>query len=153
MKKLLIILTLCASSLFAKAQIEEPVKWSYGSKKISETEGVLFLKATINEGWHLYSAYQGLGGPVKTSFKFKPSKDYLKVGKITEPKPNTVFSQTFGINVSSFEKEVVFQQRVKLRQFKQEKPVVINGSVEFMACTDHKCLSPETVDFSITLNK
>jgi DsbC/DsbD-like thiol-disulfide interchange protein len=153
MRKLAIILMYCASSLFAKAQIEEPVKWSYGSKKISETEAVLFLKATINDGWHLYSAYQGAGGPVKTSIKFELSKEYIKVGRIEEPKPITAFSQTFGINVSSFEKEVVFQQRIKLRHPQGDKPVVVTGSVEFMACTDHKCLSPETVDFSITLNK
>lgn len=151
MKNLIITLIFFASSLFAKAQIEEPVRWSYASKKISGTEAMILIKATIDEGWHIYSTYQKSGGPVKTSFKFKPSKDYLKVGKVLEPTPKTSFEKTFGINVSSFEKEVVFQQKIKLRQVKGDKPLLVNGAVEFMACTDHKCLSPETVDFSVTI--
>ena len=55
MKKLIlsaIALVLCIS---VKAQIEAPVKWSYAAKRLSNTEAVVFLRATIQDGWHIYS--------------------------------------------------------------------------------------------------
>jgi hypothetical protein len=39
----------------ANAQVKSPVRWSYASKKISATEAVVFLKATIDKDWHIYS--------------------------------------------------------------------------------------------------
>jgi len=145
-KKIILIATLfLICTITVKAQIETPVKWSYASKKISQTEAVVMLKATIDEGWHIYSVNQRKGGPVKTSFKFKSSKDYVRLGKVTEPEPQTAFNSTFGINVSSFEKEVIFQQKFKLKA----RETTIKGSLEYMACNDHQCLSPETIQFSI----
>ncbi|SEN01143.1 hypothetical protein SAMN05216436_11098 [bacterium A37T11] len=75
------------------AQIEAPVKMSYVAKRTSATEAVLFFKATIDEGRHIYSVNQGDGGPIKTSFKFTPSKDYSKTGKVIEPKLHTAFEE------------------------------------------------------------
>jgi hypothetical protein len=46
---------LLLSALKGSAQILKPVKWSYGAKKISATEAVVFIKANIDGGWHLYS--------------------------------------------------------------------------------------------------
>ena len=39
----------------ASAQIQEPVKWSTAYKRLSDTEGEISIKATIQTGWHLYS--------------------------------------------------------------------------------------------------
>lgn len=146
MRKIIII---CLLALFIKtsgmAQVLTPVKWSYAAKKLSATEAVLLFRATIEDGWHIYSVNQGEGGPVKTSFTFTSSSDYNKTGKVTEPKPHTSFDKTFGINVSSFEKEVIFQQKIKLKA----KEVTVKGSLEYMVCNDHQCLPPETVEFSI----
>jgi hypothetical protein len=103
MKKLLLLVTAFAISIGAHAQIEAPVKWSYGAKKINSTEAVVLLKATIQKGWHIYSMHVKDGGPIKTSFTFSPSKGYGLVGKATEPTPLTKYEKSFTMNVSYFE--------------------------------------------------
>lgn len=146
MKKLTLILTVFLFSVLgASAQIEDPVTWSYGQKKISKTEAIIYLKATIQDGWHIYSQNIKPGGPVKTSFTFAPSKDYVKVGKTTEPAAINKFEKVFDMNVGYFEKQVIFQQKVKLL-----KPnAIVKGKLEFMVCNDSKCLPPAEVAFSV----
>ncbi|MDR6782137.1 DsbC/DsbD-like thiol-disulfide interchange protein [Pedobacter africanus] len=145
MKNLILLTVGLLFSLTASSQILKPVKWSYAAKKTSKTEATLFLKATIDEGWHLYSQYMADGGPVKTSFKFASSKAYSPVGKTTEPKPIVKFEKSFDMNVSYFEKSVIFQQKVKLTGAN----ATVKGTLEYMVCDDSQCLPPETVEFSI----
>ena len=150
MKKILFAVSAILLSIGAKAQIEAPVKWSYAAKKVSSTEAVVFLKATINDGWHIYSLNVKDGGPIKTSFKFTASKEYSAIGAPAEPTPVTKFEKAFNMNVSYFEKSVVFQQKIKL---KSAKASVVKGQLEYMTCNDKKCLPPEDLDFSIPLGK
>jgi len=150
MKRLILAAAILAISFGAKAQIEAPVKWSYAAKKTSATEAVVFLKATIDQGWHIYSLNVKDGGPIKTSFTFAKSPDYTLVGKPSEPKPITKYEKTFSMNVSYFEKEVVFQQKIKLNS---PNASVVKGKLEYMTCNDHKCLPPDDIEFSIPLGK
>ncbi|MNY07973.1 disulfide bond corrector protein DsbC [compost metagenome] len=85
------------------------------------------------------------GGPVKTSFNFAASKSYKPVGKTIEPKPIVKFEKSFDMNVSYFEKSVIFQQKVKLTG----ATATVKGTLEYMVCDDSQCLPPETVEFSI----
>lgn len=137
-------------SFGAFAQIETPVKWSYAAKRISATEAVVFLKATIQDGWHIYSMDVKEGGPIKTSFTFPASKEYTLVGTPTEPTPVTKYEKSFSMNVSYFEKAVIFQQKIKI---KSANATVVKGQLEYMTCNDKKCLPPEDVDFSIPVGK
>jgi hypothetical protein len=148
MKRILLITVILCGFLFANGQILNPVKWSYGSKRLSNTEGVVFLKATIDDGWHVYSQTVPDGGPVKTSFTYNPSKSFSLVGNTQEPKPTTRFEKVFSMEVGYFENSVIFQQRVKL---KKKGPVTVNGSLEFMTCNDEKCIQPQQIPFSITI--
>lgn len=148
MKKFALILILMVASFTgAFSQILTPVKWEFGAKKINDTEAVVFMKAVIDEGWHIYSQTVGDGGPIKTSFTFTKSNDFTLVGKTAEPKPKTKFEQVFDMDVPYFNKEVVFQQRVKL----SKGQTVVKGVVEFMACDATQCLPPEDVAFSISI--
>lgn len=70
MKKILLVLMAVFAGRAAFAQIESHVTWAYAAKKVSATEAVILLRATMDDGWHIYSAYQKDGGPIKTSFKF-----------------------------------------------------------------------------------
>jgi DsbC/DsbD-like thiol-disulfide interchange protein len=145
MKKLLLVLAVMFAGRGAFAQVEGHVTWAYAAKKVSATEAVILLKATIDEGWHIYSLNVKDGGPIKTSFKFAPSKEFTLVGKTTEPTPITRFEKAFSMNVSYFENSVVFQQKVKLKG----KKATVKGSLEFMTCNDQKCLPPDNVDYSV----
>jgi thiol:disulfide interchange protein DsbD len=150
MKKLLFLAALWIISLGAYAQIETPVKWSYGAKKISSTEAVIFIKATIQSGWHIYSINVKDGGPIKTSFTFAPSKEYALIDKVAEPTPLTKYEKAFSMNVSYFENSVIFQQKIKL---KSANTTVVKGQLEYMTCNDKKCLPPEDLDFSVSIAK
>ena len=148
MKKLLFLVAVFLVSTGAYAQIESHVKWAYAAKRISPTEAVVLLRATIDDDWHIYSVNQKDGGPVKTSFTFTPSKEYSLIGKPAEPTPVTKFEKAFGIDVSYFEKTVTFQQKVKL---KSAKETTVTGKLEYMTCNDKKCLPPDDIDFSVTI--
>jgi len=147
MKKATILLfTLLLTSVAgAFAQIETPVTWSYAAKKVSKTEAIIYLKATIENGWHIYSLNQKSGGPIKTTVTFDPSKDYTKVGLTTEPKPVVKYEKVFSMNVNYFEKQVIFQQKIKI----PKGSAAVKGKIEFMVCNDSKCLPPDEVSFSV----
>ncbi|WCT14101.1 protein-disulfide reductase DsbD domain-containing protein [Mucilaginibacter jinjuensis] len=145
MKKLLIAAIVLLFAINTQAQILTPVKWSYAAKKVSATEAVVFFKATIDEGWHVYSQTVKDGGPVKTTITFTPSKEYTLDGATAEPTPVTRFEKAFSMNVSFFEHSVIFQQKIKLKAGQ----TVVKGQLEYMTCNDHQCLPPDDVDFSI----
>lgn len=127
------------------AQILNPVKWTFAAKKTGKNEAVLFLKATIDKGFHLYSQNIGEGGPLPTTFTFTPSKAYTVVGKTAEPKAISAFDKTFNMNLNYFDKEVVFQQKIKLTA----GATTVKGLVEFMSCDDMQCTPPQEVEFAI----
>lgn len=146
MKKITLVLSMVLFTIAgAFAQIEKPVTWSYAAKKVSKTEAILYIKATIEDKWHIYSQNIKDGGPVKTTFTFSPSKDFGLVGKTTEPKAVVKYESTFKMNVSYFENSVIFQQKIKLNK----ATTTVKGKVEFMVCNDKQCLPPEEVEFSV----
>jgi DsbC/DsbD-like thiol-disulfide interchange protein len=147
MKKILFIAVAMMFSMQLHAQILTPVKWAYGFKKTGKQEAVIFIKATIDEGWHVYSQTVKDGGPVKTTFTFAASKAYTLVGKTQEPTPITRYEKVFSMNVSFFEKSVIFQQKVRLKTGQ----ATIKGTLEYMTCNDKQCLPPETVEFSVAV--
>ena len=146
-KLMITIVALWGAISLANAQILKPVKWSYAAKKINATEAVVMIKATIDEGWHVYSQTVKEGGPVKTTFTFEPAATYTLIGRTIEPTPKTKFEQVFNMDVSSFEHEVIFQQKIKLKAAR----VTVKGKVEYMTCNDKQCLPPEDIDFSIII--
>ena len=116
-------------------------------KKLNSKEAVVFLKADMDAGWHIYSQHVGEGGPVKTTIKFQASPDFALKGNTLEPKPITKMEQVFGMEVSYFEKIVIFQQRITLKKGQ----TTIKGSIGYMTCNDEKCLPPATEEFSVAI--
>lgn len=145
MKKITMAILFLVIGTALHAQMLTPVHWSYGAKRISKTEAVVFIKATIDDGWHVYSQFVKDGGPVKTTITFSPSKDYAVSGATIEPKPVTVYEKTFGMDVSYFESSVIFQQKVKLKADK----TTVKGKLEYMTCNNKQCLPPDDIEFSI----
>ena len=146
MNKVFLTCSLLLFSISATfAQLESPVTWSYAAKKINATSAEIYIKANIDEGWHLYSQFLKPGGPSKTKIAFNASKDFALVGTTTEPKAITYFDKNFKMNVSYFADQVVFKQKVKLNA----KTTVVKGKIEYMVCDDSKCLPPDEISFSI----
>lgn len=148
MKKNLILFLICSFfTLKGFGQIYHPLKWSYAAKKTSKTEAVVFVKATLEKGWHLYSQFVERGGPQPTKFTFEKSNTYILAGDTKEPKAIVRLEPTFMMEVGFFENSVIFQQKVKLNG----KKAVVKGKVKFMVCNDKMCLPPDEVEFTINI--
>jgi DsbC/DsbD-like thiol-disulfide interchange protein len=143
----LILALVVVTAVSAFAQLENPVTWQYAAKRLNKNEAVLYIKANIEPNWHMYSQNLKPGGPNKTTFTFAPSKDYVLLGKTAEPKPISKYEKVFKMDVSYFEDEVVFTQKVKLNK----ATTTVKGKVEFMVCDDKSCLPPSEVSFSIPI--
>ena len=150
MKKISLLIVVLMFSIVANARIETPVRWSQCSKRISDTETMLLLRARIQPGWHIYAQAFKPGGPINTSFKFTSSKTYTLVGKPIEPTPKTKYEEGFKMNVGYFEKEVVFQQKIKI---KSTSSTEVKGVLEYAVCNKVGCLPPEELAFNIPINK
>jgi len=148
MKKIILIIGLLLGvTITTQAQILHPVKWSYAAKKINATEAVILLKAAIEDGWHIYSAYQKGDEEMKTKVTFNPSKAYVPVGAVAEPASKSKYEKALEMDVNYFEGQVIFQQKIKLKMAK----ATVSGKVGFMACDAHQCLPPDEVSFTVSI--
>ena len=146
--KLLPILLILLASLVTtgvKAQIQRPVKWSFSADQ-KGSEATLILSAKIEKGWHLYGQNIAPGGPIPTSFKFNPDRNYTVAGKTSEPAAEEVYDPNFDMKVTYFTDDAVFRQKVKLNT---GESFSVKGVVEFMVCNDQMCLPPDEVEFEI----
>ncbi len=151
MKRLAFLLPILLFAATTFAQIVKPVKWSFETKKISDTEFDLIATAKLDKGWYIYSQnIVGDDGPIPTKFTFKTTPQYQLVGG----KPNEVsdhkksgFDDIFQMNVTKFSESVQFVQRVKLNAANAQ----ISGSVEFMSCDNEKCLPPSDEPFNFNV--
>jgi len=148
MKRLLpIFFTLL--SVISSAQILDPVIWEFSQSKISQFEVELQFNASIDDGWHLYSQLIEDDGPVPTSFIFKESENFEKVGETEEEIPMEVFDPIFEMDLKYFEGEVIFSQKIKILN---PNSFTIEGEINFMSCDEAQCVFPMPVPFSFTIN-
>jgi DsbC/DsbD-like thiol-disulfide interchange protein len=148
MKKLLVALCLFALPALASAQLADPVKWTFKTKKIDAKNYDVIATATIEKGWHLYAQDAG-EGPIPTSFKFAKNPLVATTGKIKEDgKLKKAFDKNFDSELKYYENTVNFVQRVTV---KGKAATKLKGSVEFMVCDDHQCLPPTEVEFAFDL--
>ncbi len=129
----------------SQQKILDPVKWNFELKKISKKRAELIITAEIGEGWHLYSAYVGEGGPKPSKLFFDENQNIELIDSIIESgEKEDVYDSTFEMPVSYFGDKVVFIQKIKLDKKNQN----ISGSFEYMVCNDNQCVSL-TEDFQI----
>ena len=124
----------------------DPVKWDITA---AEEEGIILVefKATLDEGWAIYSQFTEEGGPLPTEFFFDEGDQYERVGSVEEKgKKKEGPDPLFDVTVIKFlESPVSFLQKIKIK----EPGVPIRGAISFMACNDKTCLPPEEVPFKI----
>jgi thiol:disulfide interchange protein DsbD len=135
-------------SIITKAQVYNPVKWKTSVEKISDTDYNLVTKATIENGWHLYSQNVPEDGPNPTVFTFSKTSDYQLAGNVIEDKGKTVNDVVFKMQIKFFENQATFKQRIKVIG---TKPFQVKGELEFMACNDESCLPPMYEDLLFTI--
>ncbi|MGB1312846.1 MAG: cytochrome c biogenesis protein CcdA [Bizionia paragorgiae] len=149
MKNLILILAL-AIGFNAYSQIYDPVDWETSVEKISETDYILVVNATIEKGWHLYSQNVPEDGPIPTTFTFETKDSAELIGAVSEEEGMTIDDPVFNMRIKFFDNKTAFKQRIKV--LNQELSIV-KGEVEFMVCDDQRCLPPEYVDLEFDLTQ
>ncbi len=135
----------------AKAQMVNPVQWTYTAKKIADKTYEVHLTASILSNWHLYSQTQpddAINQPTEIIFNKNPlvtlNGAVKEVGKMKLYK-----DEKLKISANQYSDKVDFVQVVKV---KANVKTNIVGSVEYQTCDDKKCLPPKKVDFTVALN-
>ena len=148
MKTLLLSLFL-SGAMVASAQ--NPVTWSFTSKKLTDSSYEIRMTATIERKWHLFSQTQpddAVASP--TAFTITNNPLIELVGKVKEVgKLEKFHDKELDISAYQYSDKVEFVQTIKL---KGKVKTSFNGSVEYQTCDDKKCLPPKTVNFKVALD-
>jgi thiol:disulfide interchange protein DsbD len=146
MKKIYLALLSFFVVAVASAQIENPVKWSYSAKKISDKVYDVYVTANLDNKWHIYAQDAG-EGPEPTSLSFSKNPLINLDGKVKEEgKLEKEYDKNFGSTLKFYSNKVSFVQRIKL---KSPVATVLKGSVNYMVCNDRKCLPPKEIPFTV----
>ena len=154
-----ILFLAAANSLFAQTSLtglitekpkpkkpENPVKWSWSAKAVSDTEWEATFEAKIDIYWTIYSQYlESEDGPIATSFNFENA---TSIGKSTEKTSKSEnkkdgFDDVFEMNVVKYKKDFTAIHRLKVKSGTKE----IKGFITFMCCDTSTCMPPRDIEF------
>lgn len=128
--------------------ILEPVKWTTEVLKLSDLEYELQIKASIEKGFHLYSQKEVENNiPIQIKFLFEKNDNYTLIGPTYEEKGITKFEPLLKMEVTYFENESTFKQKIKLH--KKEK-TTITGEIDYVSCNDSSCV-PGYADIEVLI--
>ncbi|QCE43249.1 protein-disulfide reductase DsbD family protein [Psychroserpens sp. NJDZ02] len=129
------------------SKIFDPVKWTSKIKKVNDTDYELVYTATLEDKWHIYSQNNTEPmGPIPTEITFKDNEnnDYKIIGKLEESQTITKYENAFAMDVTYFEKQAIFTQKIKVLNPAIKK---IEAEAYYQACDDEKCLAPTSFQF------
>ena len=131
---------------------EHPVSFNYEVKKLRGNLFEVKITAKIEEPWHIYSQHTPTDGPsLPTNINFVKNPLVEIVGKPEEKgKMITKHEEVLDVNMKYFANQVEFVQKVKL---KASVKTNLMGTIEYMACTNERCLMPTTEKFTLALNE
>lgn len=130
------------------AEIFDPVSWQFSQTKISENKVELQFKASIDQGWHLYS--QDIEeSPPATTFSFIINGD-TSIIKVEEPESIQEYDPNFDMILKYFKDEVVFKYNIDISNLKNN---TVDGYIDFMLCDEAQCLPPDYIEFSFEVKE
>ena len=148
MKKIFLILT----SLFFIGGLyaQEPVEWTFFTKKLTDGSYELHLSATIDKGWFICSQYSSKKGPSPTEIKVTQSENVKLSGKFEEVGMlQKRKSAEDNARLQVFENQVEFVSKASVRDHQKGS---LKGTVSFAVSDGAQTLPKKTVNFSVPLN-
>jgi DsbC/DsbD-like thiol-disulfide interchange protein len=135
---------------WSSAYIQNPVHWAYGLKHIRGQQYEVHLQATIDDGWHIYAQQQPQGAvAVPARIIFTKMTGLTLSGLPAEiGKKESYTVKEAGITNYEYTAKVDFVQSLTIATGIKE----IKGTITYQACTHQKCLSPETLNFTVPVN-
>jgi hypothetical protein len=148
MRTTIAIVLTCFFSLALKAQLAEPVKWSFKSEKTGENIYKVTITATIEEGWYVYSQDLPSNGPIPTQIKFDTNSQVIFDGKTIElGDKKEAFDQNFNMTVTKLMGQTTYMQKV----VNVGNAPSVKGALIFMTCNGEMCMPPKKVEFNVSL--
>lgn len=149
--KFILSLVLLINIFSAKAQIVDPIKWSFKVEQKNADEATLLFTAKIDEHWHVFSQFHTGDFGLPTVFDIKENKKFYKlIGKVTEPTPDEEFEPITKTTLKYYQKSVTFSQKI---QIICKAPFKVKGMLNYQACNDESCLAPTDVEIVCQINK
>ena len=143
---------LVAALAAAHGQKLDPIQWTLTSEVTKAPAGAtvpLHLKATFQEGWHLYSLTTPAGGPIPTTAALAENPA-VKAVKLYQPPPIRQLDKNFNLDTETFEKEVDLPLTAELVA-DAKGSVELAANVRYQACNDRLCLPPRKKTASFTV--
>ena len=139
-KTMALVAALLLGSVASFAQAPEATaKWSVSSKAVSGDVFELTFKASIEDGWHIYTIDHEYNPIV---IEFTPSEGYSLEGGLNQvTKPYDFQGEKVFFDF------VTLTQRVKLTG----NEATVTGEVSWSGCNDRFCAAPESWEFSMPL--
>jgi len=152
MKRILSFAFVVLTATAANAQKLDPIQWTLTSDVAKAPAGSsvpLHLKATFQEGWHLYSLTTPKGGPIPTTAELAENPA-VKSAQLYQPPPNRQFDKNFNLDTETFEKQVDLPLTANLAP-DAKGSVELTANVRYQACNDRQCLPPRKKTAAFTL--
>ena len=113
----------------------------------------LFVKATIQPGWHIYSITQKGEGPIPTEIRPPEMPGIKRLGPFQAyPAPDKKVEELFGnLVVETHHDTVIWYAPIQFDPGIAPTNLRIEGSVWAQACSDSACLPPQAYTFSAAL--
>ncbi|MCC6601062.1 MAG: hypothetical protein IT223_10365 [Crocinitomicaceae bacterium] len=148
MKK--IFMTLVSLFFMCGLYAQEPVEWTFFTKKLNDGSYEIHLAASIDKGWFICSQYSSKNGPSPTEIEISGSDNVRLYGKFDEVGAvQKRKSAEHNARLQVFEGQVEFVQKASLRD--QQKGSA-QGTISFVASDGAHTLPVKTVRFSVLLN-
>jgi DsbC/DsbD-like thiol-disulfide interchange protein len=155
MRSIVLRLLVCFAFLLAfltlaKAQMpSQVVTWKASNSSAPLKHGdkiTAQLRATIANGWHVYSISQPPGGPSPTIIGVPDGQSLSEAGTILGPLPREAFDPNFNMETEFYERSAAFKVPLEVTPTAKPGSGKIVIKVRFQTCNDRICLPPSTVE-------
>jgi thiol:disulfide interchange protein DsbD len=139
------VLFLLTAAACLQAQRLDPVHWSLEAEPATVAPGgrvLLKFKATIEEGWHLYSATTN-PGPIPSKIGLADAAP-VTMKQLHQPKPIVKRDEAFNNDQEYYEKEAVFLLETDVPASAAAGELQVTAQARYQACSGTQCLRAKT---------
>lgn len=154
-KRAALAATLLLAPATGMAQKLDPVQWEIvepPDKVAPGSDLTLRLRATLQDGWHIYSLTTP-PPPIATTVRLDSNPAFEKTD-VYQPPPERKFDPNFGSEVEWFNSKVDFLVNAKVRKDAAAGPLELKINVRYQSCDARQCLPPrkKTVSVSVAVD-
>jgi hypothetical protein len=145
------VLLVVSNNISAFAQEFNPIRWKITTNMVSKEVYEVHMLAKIDAPWHIYS--QNTSSEKTFATQITLAKNPLLTMEGNPKEVGTLETKNdvkAGVILHYYTGLVEFVQTVKIKRGAKTR---LNGTIEYMLCTDERCLPPATKKFSVLVGE